>query len=156
MGGPKKKKGKEKEAYAVEEGPSRGFSLKGWKESLPRKRATQETEFLGQLLIYMVITNITMLATTNTGINQGNHFLKCLISLYSGSGWGPEVVVGEEEETGGVWPPTGWTVLPPRRECMLIWTSDCGGGPPSPPAIRIKHQIKTQNGLSKWIMVVVM
>jgi hypothetical protein len=43
----------------------------------------QETEFLGQLLTYMVMINMIVLAITKEGINQGIHFLKCLISRYT-------------------------------------------------------------------------
>lgn len=69
-----------KRAYVEEEGPRRGFSLKGWKERRPKKVAMQETEFLGQLLTYMVMKNMIVLAITKAGIIQGTHFLKCLTS----------------------------------------------------------------------------
>lgn len=69
-----------KATYVRDEGPSRGFSFRDWKENLPKNRAIQETEFLGQLLTDMVIMNITILAITNDGINQGIHFLNCLTS----------------------------------------------------------------------------
>lgn len=110
--------------YEVEEGPRSGFSLKGWKENRPRKRAIQETEFLGQLLTYIVIMNITILAMTKEGIIQGAHFLKCLTCVYI---TGLEAV---EDCNWGVWLvsiSTGCTALYPL---ILIWTCDDweGGG----------------------------
>lgn len=79
----KKKKKMETEkgkTYVCDEGPRRGFSFMGWKENLPKKSATQESELLGQSLTYMVMINTTTLATTKAGISQANHFLKRLIS----------------------------------------------------------------------------
>lgn len=69
-----------KRTYVKDDGPSRGFSFRVWKENLPKNRVIQLTDFLGQLFTYMVIMNITVLATTNDGINHGIHFLNCLIS----------------------------------------------------------------------------
>jgi len=65
------------------EGPRRGFSWKGWKENRPKNRAMHEKELLGQLFSYMVMMKTITLAITKKGINQGIHFLKCFISLYS-------------------------------------------------------------------------
>lgn len=63
-----------KRTHVVEEGPKRGFSLRGSKDSLPRNLATQEPSVcLGQLLTYMVTMNTATLATTNMGINQEVH-----------------------------------------------------------------------------------
>lgn len=62
--------------HVEEEGPNRGFSLNGWKENLPKKRATQELDRLGQLFTYMEIRKTTTLATTNVGIIHGIHLRK--------------------------------------------------------------------------------
>lgn len=68
--------------YVEEEGPKRGFSLNGWKENLPRNPATQSSSCLGQLLKYMTTTNITILATTNKGINQEIHGVSLSSTAY--------------------------------------------------------------------------
>lgn len=74
-----------------EEGPKRGFSLRGWKENLPRKEATHEElpvkECLGQSFMYMVTMKTTMLANTNVGTSQGNQRLKRL-KLWSSTAGG--------------------------------------------------------------------
>ena len=69
--------------YVNNEGPRRGFSWKGWKENRPKNRAMHENELLGQSFSYMVMMKTITLAITKQGINQGIHFLKCFISLYS-------------------------------------------------------------------------
>lgn len=51
-----------------------------WKENLPKNLATQEVEFFGQLLTYMVVTKRTMLATTKAGTSHGAHRLNGLNS----------------------------------------------------------------------------
>lgn len=77
----------------------------------------QEIEFLGQLLTYMVMMNMMTLATTNEGINHTTHFLKCLISRYTGG------VAGAGEVNGGVSMSTGCTTLWCRREFTLNWVA---------------------------------
>jgi len=59
-----------------EEGPRRGFSLRGWKENLPKEGATQEPELEGQSLTYMTAIKTATLATTNKGTSHGTQFLK--------------------------------------------------------------------------------
>jgi hypothetical protein len=66
--------------YVDEEGPRRGLSLRVWKENLPKNLATQEVEFLGQLLTYMVTTKSAMFATTKLGTSHGTHRLNALNS----------------------------------------------------------------------------
>lgn len=100
-----------------DDGPRRGFSLKGWNENLPRNVAMQEIEFLGQLLTYMVMMNMMTLTITNEGINHTTHFLKCLISRYTGG------VAGAGEVNGGVSMSTGCTMLWFRREFTLNWVA---------------------------------
>ena len=71
--------GKAEKTHVVEEGPKRGLSWRGWKESLPRNLATQASFklglSLGQLLMYMTTTKTATLATTNIGINHEVHSL---------------------------------------------------------------------------------
>ena len=81
----------------------------------------QETEFFGQLFTYIVTTNTIIFATTETGINQETHFLKCFTSLYSNG------VVFAEEGTGGSIS-TGCTKLRCLIELTLRWLSAAGGG----------------------------
>lgn len=63
------------------EGPNRGFSLRGWKESLPRNLATHLSSppplpiCFGQLFKYISTTKIKILATTNRGISHETQFL---------------------------------------------------------------------------------
>ena len=67
------------EIYVVEEGPRRGFSLRGWKENRPRKRATQVSKPNNQTLSNL-IHNIPMQPdekSTNKSIIS-----KCYISWF--------------------------------------------------------------------------
>lgn len=96
--------------HVEEEGPKRGFSLRGWNENLPRKGAKQEAgmERLGQSFSYMVITNKATLATTNVGTSHGNHRLNGMESRFAGKGLSGGTV--------GARAGPGWTVWwSPRR-----------------------------------------
>lgn len=108
--------------HVEEEGPKRGFSLRGWKENLPRKEPTQESrgEFLGQSFTYMVTMNTTMLVTTKVGTSHGNHCLKSLKSRSWVGGGGDGLRTGG----GGVGgePRPWWTVESSRRGSTLTST----------------------------------
>lgn len=69
-------------ADVFEEGPRSGFSLRDWKENLPRKRAIQGSEFLGQSLTYIVTPKITTLATTKQGMIHATQRLNGLKSSF--------------------------------------------------------------------------
>lgn len=99
-----------KETHVEEEGPRRGFSLRGWNENLPKNLPTQEAEFLGQSLTYIEIVNRTELATTNTGTSHGTHFL-------NGRYWPNSV--GEVPD-GRDLAAAGWNSGSPWREWTLI------------------------------------
>lgn len=62
--------------YVEEEGPRRGFSLRGWNENLPRKRTTQEELRLGQSFTDMVTANTTTFAATIAGTSHGAHLCR--------------------------------------------------------------------------------
>lgn len=97
--------------------------MKGWNENRPKNLAMQETEFLGQLFTYMVMTNITVLATTKVGNSHGTQLLKCFTSrnttglgvAAAGAGAGGVVAVGMS---------TGCIAFAPRRELTRTWISD--------------------------------
>lgn len=105
-----------------EEGPRRGFSLRVWNENLPKNLATQEVEFLGQLLTYMVTTKSAMFATTKVGTSHGNHRLNGLnsspLSARIAGCCDDDVVAGVGSN--------GCTALAPRRGWTLIsiWPSE--------------------------------
>lgn len=104
------------ETHVEEEGPRRGFSLRGWNENLPRNPPTQEAEFLGQLLTYIEIENTTELATTNIGTSHGTHFL-------NGRNWpNPTVELPDDRDlpTATEGPAAGWTSGSSLREWTLI------------------------------------
>lgn len=64
-------------SYVGMEGPRRGFSLKGWKESLPRyseKRHLSIPALVdGQSLTYIVYTKIPISAAKMRGMSQEHH-----------------------------------------------------------------------------------
>jgi hypothetical protein len=93
-----------------EEGPRRGFSLRVWKENLPKNLAMQEVEFLGQLFTYMVTTKSAMFATTKLGTSHGTHRLNTLNSSPLPTARGADDVVAG----AGL---TGWTFT-------SIWAAD--------------------------------
>lgn len=116
-----------KKAHVEEDGPRSGFSLRGWNENLPKKSATQESEFLGQLLMNIVIKNMAMLTTTNVGTIHGNHLLNGLNSLHKCCccRGGAEAAASPIGDGTAV-----WTTLSRRRGCILISISDVGGSKP--------------------------
>lgn len=62
--------------YVVVEGPMSAFSLKGWKENLPKyvpNRHLSLPVVSGQLLTYMVYANMAKLATKMSGTSHENH-----------------------------------------------------------------------------------
>lgn len=89
--------------------------MKGWKENRPKNRAMQDTEFLGQSFTYMVMTNITVLATTKVGTSHGAQLLTCFTSRdTTGLGVAP-AAAGTS---------TGCTAFAPRCELTRTWISE--------------------------------
>jgi hypothetical protein len=60
----------------VEEWPKSAFSLKGWKENLPKYVPNRNFSFpivAGQSFTYMVYANIMKLTAKMSGMSQENH-----------------------------------------------------------------------------------
>lgn len=72
-------------SYVEDEGPNNGFSLRGWKESLPKNLGMHllgVPEFLGQSLTTIVTKNTTTLAATKRGTIHDLRFLESGNSMY--------------------------------------------------------------------------
>lgn len=105
----------------------------------------QDTEFLGQSFTYMVMTSITVLATTKVGTSHGTQLLKCFTSRNT-TGLGAAGAAAAAGTGGGAGTSaTGCTAFAPRRELTRTWISDAeeeeeeggGRGPGSPRAAAI-------------------
>ena len=63
-------------SYVVVEGPRSAFSLKGWKENLPKYVPNRHVSFPvwpGQSFTYMVYAKMVKLAAKMRGTSQENH-----------------------------------------------------------------------------------
>jgi hypothetical protein len=111
-----------------DEGPKRGFSLRGWNENLPKNfRVQLSPKSLGQSLINIATRNITIFSTTNSEIM---HELLLLLGL--ASKYGTAAGLGESC--------IGWITLLPLPQSMEPFLSISIGPDPMVDNIRPKPQ----------------